>query len=206
MRRLLTAAYKAGHVDTRKAPGFWVTEFAWDTRPPDPNPLAAPIDLQARWTSEALYRSWKSRGLALHVVPAARRAPEHAVPGRAVLPERRGPEGRQAQADVLRLPLPVRRLSQRPRRCRSGAGRRTGGRGRCRCSAGPGRPGAGAERSRPTGSGSSRARCPIGSRRSRKPPRGARAAVPGYRDLVVSASPMFVLAPRRPGAGRRRLT
>jgi hypothetical protein len=60
MRRLLTAAYKAGHIRSPKAPAFWVTEFAWDTRPPDPNPLATPIDLQARWTSEALYRSWKS--------------------------------------------------------------------------------------------------------------------------------------------------
>ena len=60
MRRLLTAASKAGHIRSARAPEFWVTEFAWDTRPPDPNPLAAPIDLQARWTSEALYRSWKS--------------------------------------------------------------------------------------------------------------------------------------------------
>ena len=60
MRRLLDAAYKAGHIRSSHAPGFWVSEFAWDTRPPDPNPLAAPIDLQARWTSEALYQSWKS--------------------------------------------------------------------------------------------------------------------------------------------------
>jgi hypothetical protein len=60
MRRLLDAAYKARHIRARHAPGFWVTEFGWDTRPPDPHPLATPIDLQARWTSEALYRAWKA--------------------------------------------------------------------------------------------------------------------------------------------------
>jgi hypothetical protein len=58
MKRLLDAAYKAHRIRSRRAPGFWVTEFAWDTLPPDS--LAVPIDLQARWISEALYRSWKS--------------------------------------------------------------------------------------------------------------------------------------------------
>jgi hypothetical protein len=58
MKRLLDAAYKAHHIRSKRAPAFWVTEFAWDTLPPDS--LAVPIDLQARWISEALYRSWKS--------------------------------------------------------------------------------------------------------------------------------------------------
>ncbi|MBA3716817.1 MAG: LamG domain-containing protein [Actinobacteria bacterium] len=60
MRRLLDAAYQAGHIRSNQAPGFWVSEFAWDTRPPDTHPDAAPIALQARWVSEALYQSWKN--------------------------------------------------------------------------------------------------------------------------------------------------
>jgi hypothetical protein len=35
---------------------FWVTEFAWDTSPPDPK--GVPVALQSRWTAEALYRMW----------------------------------------------------------------------------------------------------------------------------------------------------
>ena len=58
MKNLLDAAYKAGHIRSAKPPEFWVTEFAWDTLPPDS--LAVPIDLQSRWISEALYRSWKA--------------------------------------------------------------------------------------------------------------------------------------------------
>jgi hypothetical protein len=57
MAALLAAAYKAHHVRSARAPSLWVTEFAWDTLPPDA--FAVPIDLQARWISEALYRSWK---------------------------------------------------------------------------------------------------------------------------------------------------
>lgn len=58
MKHLLDAAYKAHHIRTKHAPSLWVTEFAWDTFPPDS--LAVPIDLQSRWISEALYRSWLS--------------------------------------------------------------------------------------------------------------------------------------------------
>jgi hypothetical protein len=37
---------------------FWVTEFSWDTNPPDPG--AVEIHLQARWTSQALYVMWQN--------------------------------------------------------------------------------------------------------------------------------------------------
>jgi hypothetical protein len=57
MKTLLVAAYRAGHIVTHAQPGFWVTEFSWDTNPPDPK--AVPIKLAARWTSEALYQMWK---------------------------------------------------------------------------------------------------------------------------------------------------
>jgi hypothetical protein len=59
MHRLLMAAFRAGHIRSSHEPRFWVTEFAWDTRPPDPHSDAAPIALQSRWVAEALYRAWK---------------------------------------------------------------------------------------------------------------------------------------------------
>jgi concanavalin A-like lectin/glucanase superfamily protein len=59
MHRLLRAAVRAGHVRSSRPVQFWITEFGWDTRPPDPHPEAAPIDLQSRWVAEALHRAWK---------------------------------------------------------------------------------------------------------------------------------------------------
>jgi hypothetical protein len=58
MKRLLNAAVRAGHVVSRRPVGFWVTEFGWDTRPPDPK--GVPSREHARWVSEALYRMWQS--------------------------------------------------------------------------------------------------------------------------------------------------
>jgi hypothetical protein len=58
MARLLRAATRAGHIVSRERPQFWVTEFGWDTRPPDPGGL--PLKLHARWVSEALYRMWSA--------------------------------------------------------------------------------------------------------------------------------------------------
>ena len=58
MRRVLRSAVRSGRVRSNGKVGFWVTEFSWDTKPPDPRAL--PMGLHARWTSEALYRMWKS--------------------------------------------------------------------------------------------------------------------------------------------------
>jgi hypothetical protein len=58
MKAMLRAAYTSGHIQTGSPPGFWVTEFSWDTDPPDPKAL--PVKLQARWTAEALYVMWKA--------------------------------------------------------------------------------------------------------------------------------------------------
>ena len=49
VRRILD---QTGH---RKAP-LWVTEFSWDSGPPDP--FAVPVREHARWVAEALYRMW----------------------------------------------------------------------------------------------------------------------------------------------------
>jgi hypothetical protein len=58
LRRLLVAAAEAGQIRPRKVPALWVTEFAWDTRPPDTHQDTAPIALQARWVAEAVHRAW----------------------------------------------------------------------------------------------------------------------------------------------------
>jgi hypothetical protein len=58
VRRLLTAAVRNGNVVSTTVPRLWVTEFGWDTKPPDPK--GVPARVQARWVSEALYRMWSS--------------------------------------------------------------------------------------------------------------------------------------------------
>jgi hypothetical protein len=58
MRKLLNAAAAAGRINSRRPVAFWVTEFSYDTSPPDPKGL--PLALHARWTSEALYRMWRN--------------------------------------------------------------------------------------------------------------------------------------------------
>jgi hypothetical protein len=58
MKAVLDAGVATGHIVSRRKLGFWVTEFSWDTNPPDPNAL--PIALQTRWVSEALYTMWKA--------------------------------------------------------------------------------------------------------------------------------------------------
>jgi hypothetical protein len=64
MKRMLNAAIRAGHVVSRQPVRFWVTEFGWDTNPPDPK--GVPLREHARWVSEALYRMWRA-GISLVV-------------------------------------------------------------------------------------------------------------------------------------------
>jgi hypothetical protein len=62
LKRLLDAAIRARHIVSRQPVRFWVTEFGWDTSPPDPK--GAPARVHARWVAEALYRMW-SNGISL---------------------------------------------------------------------------------------------------------------------------------------------
>jgi hypothetical protein len=57
-RAVLAAAVRAGHVVSARPVTMWVTEFSWDTNPPDPK--AVPAGLQARWVAEALHRMWQN--------------------------------------------------------------------------------------------------------------------------------------------------
>jgi hypothetical protein len=57
MHTLLLAAKRQGTVVSRAAQ-VWVTEFSWDTNPPDPKRV--PMRLHVRWVSEALFRMWQA--------------------------------------------------------------------------------------------------------------------------------------------------
>jgi hypothetical protein len=58
MAELLRAAIRAGRVASSSPVRLWVTEFSWDSNPPDPG--GVPTRLLTRWVSEALYRMWRS--------------------------------------------------------------------------------------------------------------------------------------------------
>jgi hypothetical protein len=58
MARVLRAAVRQGRVISKGPVQFWVTEFGWDTNPPDPQ--GVPIGLQARWISEAFFRMYRA--------------------------------------------------------------------------------------------------------------------------------------------------
>ena len=59
-KKLVSAAERAHHFKNKSGGSsvrLWITEFSWDTKPPDPK--AVPIGLHAHWTAEALYRAYK---------------------------------------------------------------------------------------------------------------------------------------------------
>lgn len=51
--RLVRAAQRAGRIKARRAVRMWVTEFSWDSSPPDP--YGVPSRLLTRWVAEALH-------------------------------------------------------------------------------------------------------------------------------------------------------
>jgi Cellulase (glycosyl hydrolase family 5) len=55
--RVLRAAERLGTVSGGRHP-VWVTEFWWDSNPP--NPVGAPLLTQARWIEQSLYLFWKA--------------------------------------------------------------------------------------------------------------------------------------------------
>src|SRR3954469_8940678 len=62
MKDVLDAGVRIGHVVSAQPMRFWVTEFSWDSSPPDPK--GVPVALEGRWVAEALYRIW-SAGVSL---------------------------------------------------------------------------------------------------------------------------------------------
>jgi hypothetical protein len=57
IKKILAAAARVGHLQVRRAQ-LWVTEFSWDSSPPDPQ--GVPMALLTRWTAEAVYRLWQN--------------------------------------------------------------------------------------------------------------------------------------------------
>ena len=59
LQRLLHAADQAGRIEGafQRTP-LWITEFSWDSDPPDPGGLA--MKTETRWVAEALYRAWRA--------------------------------------------------------------------------------------------------------------------------------------------------
>lgn len=53
---LVRAAQSAGTLVSAQPVQTWVTEFSWDSDPP--NPGGVPLRLQQRWVAETLYRAW----------------------------------------------------------------------------------------------------------------------------------------------------
>jgi hypothetical protein len=58
MARVLRAAARFGRIRSSRRVRFWVSEWGWDSNPPDPR--GVPARLHARWISEALYDMWRA--------------------------------------------------------------------------------------------------------------------------------------------------
>jgi hypothetical protein len=59
LARLIKAANKAGRIHGAfKHTPLWVTEFSWDSQPPDPNGL--PMAIEVRWVAEAMHTAWSA--------------------------------------------------------------------------------------------------------------------------------------------------
>lgn len=59
LQTLLQEADRAGRIkgEFKRTP-LWITEFSWDSNPPDPGGLS--MKTESRWTAEALYRAWRA--------------------------------------------------------------------------------------------------------------------------------------------------
>jgi hypothetical protein len=55
--RVIAAARRAGRALPRGPKPTWVTEYSWDSKPPDPH--GVPIATQARWLEQAMYVLWR---------------------------------------------------------------------------------------------------------------------------------------------------
>ncbi|MDX6622950.1 MAG: hypothetical protein QOE75_882 [Solirubrobacterales bacterium] len=59
LQTLIKAADKANRINSvYKRTPLWVTEFSWDSNPPDPGGL--PMRIETRWVAEALHTAWSA--------------------------------------------------------------------------------------------------------------------------------------------------
>lgn len=59
LQTLIKAADKANRINSvYKRTPLWITEFSWDSNPPDPGGL--PMRIETRWVAEALHTAWSA--------------------------------------------------------------------------------------------------------------------------------------------------
>lgn len=59
LQDLLWAADQAGRIHGRfRHTPLWITEFSWDSKPPDPGGLS--MGIETRWAAEAMYQAWSA--------------------------------------------------------------------------------------------------------------------------------------------------
>jgi hypothetical protein len=59
LKALLKAADRAKRIKGKyRHTPLWITEFSWDSKPPDPGGL--PMKILSRWTAEALHDAWRA--------------------------------------------------------------------------------------------------------------------------------------------------
>jgi hypothetical protein len=96
MQRVLRMGSQS--IDSRGPVRFWVTEFSWDSNPPDPK--GVPVALHARWVAEALYRMWNA-GIELVTWFTLRDDPFTSTPYQSGLYFNRGPLERDRAKPAL---------------------------------------------------------------------------------------------------------
>jgi hypothetical protein len=57
-RSMLNAAVRARRIVSTHPVQLWITEFSWDSKPPDSR--GVPLVREAQWVSEGLFRAWKA--------------------------------------------------------------------------------------------------------------------------------------------------
>ena len=58
LAKTLRAGARHGRIRSSRRAELWVTEWGWDSNPPDPR--GVPAALHARWVSESAYLMWRS--------------------------------------------------------------------------------------------------------------------------------------------------
>jgi hypothetical protein len=60
LQTLIAAADKAGRINSvYKRTPLWISEFGWDSKPPDPGGL--PMKTEKQWIAEALHEAWRNK-------------------------------------------------------------------------------------------------------------------------------------------------
>ena len=82
LHTLVQLAQRGGELQSAGPVPLWITEFAWDTNPP--NPKGVPVALHAEWTAEAIFQAWRS-GVSLFTWFSLRDKPLNSSPSQSGL-------------------------------------------------------------------------------------------------------------------------